>query len=54
MSIWPTLVRRDVESRTINVLEIRALTGEADIPPSLLELTRRAAPRWSASLGLSQ
>jgi hypothetical protein len=37
-----------------DVLEIRALTGEDDIPASLLELTRRAAPGWSASIGLSR
>ena len=37
-----------------DVLEIRALTGEADVPPHLLELTRRAAPGWSASIGLSR
>ena len=37
-----------------DVLEIRALTGEADVPPNLLELTRRAAPAWSASIGLSR
>jgi hypothetical protein len=37
-----------------DVLEIRSLTGEDDIPPSLLELTRRAAPGWSASIGLSR
>jgi len=32
-----------------DVLEIRALTGEADIPPNLLELVRKAAPGWSES-----
>jgi hypothetical protein len=32
-----------------DVLEIRALTGEADLPPHLLELVRAAAPTWSAS-----
>ena len=37
-----------------DVLEIRALTGEGDVPPNLLELTRRAAPAWSASIGLSR
>ncbi len=30
-----------------DVLEIRALTGESDIPPRLLELVRTAAPKWS-------
>jgi hypothetical protein len=30
-----------------DVLEIRALTGESDIPPRLLELVRAAAPTWS-------
>jgi hypothetical protein len=32
-----------------DVLEIRALTGESDIPPNLLELVRRAAPTWSTT-----
>jgi hypothetical protein len=32
-----------------DVLEIRALTGESDIPPRLLELVKRAAPTWSAT-----
>lgn len=31
-----------------DVLEIRALTGESDIPPNLVELIRSAAPTWSA------
>lgn len=30
-----------------DVLEIRTLTGESDIPPNLLELVRKAAPTWS-------
>ncbi len=33
-----------------DVLEIRALTGEDDVPPHLLELLKTAAPTWSASL----
>ncbi|MEA2700000.1 MAG: hypothetical protein QOI66_4271 [Myxococcales bacterium] len=33
-----------------DVLEIRALTGEADLPPKLVEMIRTAAPTWSASL----
>ena len=33
-----------------DVLEIRPLTSEADLPPHLLELIRAAAPTWSASL----
>jgi Uncharacterized protein conserved in bacteria len=33
-----------------DVLEIRALTGESDIPPNLRELIETAAPTWSASL----
>ena len=37
-----------------DVLEIRPLTGESDIPPNLLELIRTAAPTWSASLGKSR
>jgi hypothetical protein len=32
-----------------DVLEIRALTGENDIPPRLLELVMAAAPTWSAT-----
>ena len=32
-----------------DVLEIRQLTGEDDVPPHLLELVRKAAPTWSAS-----
>src|ERR1051325_5112543 len=30
-----------------DVLEIRQLTGEDDIPPPLLDLVKRAAPTWS-------
>jgi len=30
-----------------DVLEIRALTGEADLPAALVELVRKAAPGWS-------
>jgi len=33
-----------------DVLEVRALTGESDIPPNLRELIKTAAPTWSASL----
>ena len=32
-----------------DVLEIRALTGEGDLPPHLVELIRKAAPTWSAA-----
>ena len=32
-----------------DVLEIRALTGESDLPPHLLELIYKAAPTWSAT-----
>jgi hypothetical protein len=32
-----------------DVLEIRALTGEDDIPPRLLELVWAAAPTWTAT-----
>jgi hypothetical protein len=31
-----------------DVLEIRPLTGESDLPPNLVELIRTAAPTWSA------
>jgi hypothetical protein len=30
-----------------DVLEIRALTGEADLPPDLVALVKKAAPTWS-------
>ena len=33
-----------------DVLEIRPLTGEFDIPEHLRELIRKSAPTWSASL----
>jgi hypothetical protein len=32
-----------------DVLEIRQLTGEGDLPPQLLDLVTRAAPTWSAT-----
>ena len=32
-----------------DVLEIRALTGESDVPPRLLDLVRAAAPTWSTT-----
>ena len=32
-----------------DVLEIRQLTGESDVPPRLVELVKAAAPTWSAS-----
>jgi len=32
-----------------DVLEIRALTGESDIPSHVLDLVRAAAPTWSAT-----
>jgi hypothetical protein len=32
-----------------DVLEIRALTGEDDLPPHLVDLIKAAAPTWSAS-----
>ena len=37
-----------------DVLEIRALTGESDVPPRLLELLKAAAPTWSASFAKPQ
>jgi hypothetical protein len=30
-----------------DVMEIRPLTSEEDVPPNLLELVRKAAPTWS-------
>jgi hypothetical protein len=35
---------------TDNVLEIRALTAMTEIPPALLELSRKVAPAWTASV----
>jgi hypothetical protein len=32
-----------------DVLEIRQLTGEEDVPPHLLELVKKVAPTWSAT-----
>ncbi|HEY1306207.1 MAG TPA: YciI family protein [Vicinamibacterales bacterium] len=32
-----------------DVLEIRPLTGESDVAPALVELTKRVAPSWSAT-----
>jgi hypothetical protein len=37
-----------------DVLEIRPLTGESDLPPNLVELIKRAAPTWSASFRKSR
>ena len=34
---------------TDDVLEVRQLTGEADLPPEILQVIREAAPTWSAS-----
>jgi len=36
------------------VLEVRALTGESDLPPNLVELINAAAPTWSASFRKSR
>jgi hypothetical protein len=32
-----------------DILEVRQLTGAADLPPELLELIAEAAPAWSAA-----
>ena len=32
-----------------DILEIRQLTGAEDIPPELLELTKKVAPTWAAT-----
>jgi hypothetical protein len=37
-----------------DVLEIRQLTGEGDIPPQLLELLKKAAPTWSTTFTKSR
>jgi hypothetical protein len=34
---------------TDDVLEVRALTGEADLPPHICSLIKAAAPTWSAA-----
>jgi hypothetical protein len=36
-----------------DVLEVRALTGEADLPEPVLALLKAAAPTWSASFSAS-
>ena len=35
---------------TADVLEIRPLTEMTDIPPALLELSKKVAPAWTASV----
>ena len=35
---------------TDDVLEVRQLTGAGDVPPEVLEIIRKAAPTWSASV----
>jgi hypothetical protein len=37
-----------------DVLEIRQLTGEEDLPPELIELVKKAAPTWSATFTKSR
>ena len=37
-----------------DVLEIRQLTGEEDVPPQLLELVKKAAPTWSTTFTKSR
>lgn len=32
-----------------DILEVRQLTGSADLPPEILRLIHEAAPTWSAS-----
>ena len=32
-----------------DILEVRQLTGSADLPPELLRLIAEAAPTWSAA-----
>ncbi len=34
-----------------DVLEVRQLTGPADLPPEILQLMAEAAPSWSAAAG---
>ena len=37
-----------------DVLEIRQLTGEEDLPPELVDLIKRAAPTWSATFSAAR
>ena len=37
-----------------DVLEIRQLTGEGDLPPDILALIKAAAPTWSAAFSRSR
>ena len=34
-----------------DVLDIRPLTAESDLPPEIVQLIRKAAPKWSATFG---
>ena len=43
-------LRCPVGMGTDNVLEIRPLTEMTDIPPALLELSKKVAPAWTASV----
>jgi hypothetical protein len=43
-------LRCPVGMDTADVLEIRQLTGAGDIPAHYLELARKAAPGWTASI----
>jgi hypothetical protein len=43
-------LRCPVGMASADVLEIRQLTGAEDIPAPFLELAKRAAPTWTASL----
>jgi hypothetical protein len=44
-------LRCPVGMAAADVLEVRPLTGESDIPPNLVELIKREAPTWSKSFG---
>jgi hypothetical protein len=37
-----------------DVLEIRQLTGEEDVPPQMLELVKKVAPTWSTTFTKSR
>ena len=42
-------MRAPINPAQDEVVEVRALTGAADLPPELVEKIRRAAPKWSAA-----
>jgi hypothetical protein len=56
-SLYPTLedakawaLRCPVGMASADVLEVRQLTAEEDIPPRYLDLAASVAPNWTASI----